>query len=558
MYNICVMALIYFYDATELDKEHLSAALAGTDHHWEYVTGRIEPANCHADTEVISVFAASTVTREVIEALPRLKLIACRSTGYNNIDLVAAQEHGVTVVNVPSYGDATVAEYAFMMLLALTRKLPAVLEAEGKPVPTESLRGRDLQGKTLGVIGTGRIGQKVLKIARGFGMRTIGYDTFPKKELEKTYSFTYVELDDLLVQSDVVSLHVPYLPSTHHLLNRERLNAMKPGAILVNTARGEVVDTKALIGVLERSQLAGAAIDVVEGESLLNYREEVALLRGDELPPETLQHGIEISVLQKMPNVILSPHNAFNTVEAIERINQTTAQNIIGFWNGTVPNKVTPDKQPLGKLVVVRHAESEWNALGKWTGTTDVHLSSKGFKEAAQYGRALKELGIKVDGAYCSQQIRTRETLEAMLNASQQFDVDITPQKAINERDYGEYTGKNKWEMRDLLGEETFNAIRRGWDVPVPGGETLKMVYERVLPFYQQTVLPLLQAGKNVLIVAHGNSIRALTKYLESISDEEIGNLEMSFGEIIVYEITPDGHMAHKAVTKIAIAPPNA
>jgi D-lactate dehydrogenase len=504
------------------------------------------------------VFVTSTVNREVIEALPRLKLIACRSTGFNNIDLDAAKEHGVTVLNVPTYGEATVAEYAFTLLLALTRKLPEVLTAESHQVVPEELRGHDLEGRIFGVIGTGHIGQKAIKIANGFSMRVLGYDSFPKPELQGELGFGYVELDELLAQADIVSLHAPYLPSTRHIMNAERLAKMKPGAILVNTARGELVDTHALIQELENGHLGGAAIDVVEGEALMDYHEEAALLRGDTLPEETLRHGVEIAVLKQMPNVLVSPHNAFNTTEAIGRINQTTAQNIIDFWYGKTPNKIEPPKKGFGKLLIVRHAESEWNATGQWTGITDVHLSSVGFKESAQFGLALKRLEVPIDLAYCSQQIRARETLEGMLNASQQFDVDIVQDKALNERDYGEYTGKNKWEVEKMIGEEAFERIRRGWDVPVPGGETLKMVYERVVPFYELTILPQLKEGKNVLIVAHGNSTRALRKYLESISDEDVEQLEMTFGKIMVYELTPEGRMASSSSLQVDVKPPHA
>src|SRR5512141_1021447 len=137
------MALIYIYDATELDKRQLTDGLKGTDHHWEYVADKISLDNLHPDTEVISVFVSSTVTRDIIDALPRLRVIACRSTGFNNIDLAAAQERGIAVLNVPTYGEATVAEYAFTLLLALTRKLPAVLATEGAQFDPETLRGHD-------------------------------------------------------------------------------------------------------------------------------------------------------------------------------------------------------------------------------------------------------------------------------------------------------------------------------------------------------------------------------------------------------------------------------
>ena len=276
---------------------------------------------------------------------------------------------------------------------------------------------------------------------------------------------------------------------------------MKHGAILINTARGELVETEALTELLCNGQLGGACIDVIEGEVLLNYHEEAALLRSDTIQEDLLHHGVEISVLEKLPNVIVSPHNAFNTEEAILRINQITAKNIIDFWYGVTPNKVKVDKKPAGKLIITRHAESEWNALGKWTGRTDVHLSDKGFKDAATLGQALKKLDIKIDEAYCSEQIRTRETLESMLDTAQILGLEVKTSGALDERDYGEYTGKNKWEIKDSLGEDAFNNIRRGWDVAIPDGETLKMVYDRVTPFYKETILPKLQSGKNILII---------------------------------------------------------
>ena len=143
------MALIYIYDATELDKKQISSSLDGTDHHIEYVADKISRANCNPDAEVISVFISSTVTREMIEAMPRLRLIACRSTGFNNIDFDTVKEHDITVVNVPTYGEATVAEYAFMLLLALMRKLPAVLESEEKQFSPEDLRGTSAKNNSI-------------------------------------------------------------------------------------------------------------------------------------------------------------------------------------------------------------------------------------------------------------------------------------------------------------------------------------------------------------------------------------------------------------------------
>lgn len=552
------MAYISFYDATHLDRQQLSDSLKATDHHWVYIDEKLSLDSLHPETEVLSVFVSSVVSREIIEALPKLRVIACRSTGYNNVDLEAANERNIAVLNVPTYGEQTVAEYTFTLLLALVRKIPAVLRTENEAFDQETLLGHDLGGKTIGIIGTGHIGQRAIRIARGFDLNVLAYDAFPNNDLQTTLDFTYVSIDELLTRSDIVSLHVPYLPATHHLLNAERFKQMKDGSVLVNTARGELIDTEALVGALHSGKLGGAAIDVVEGEAFLSYNEEAMLLRSNVLPQDLLKHSVEISMLNKMSNVIISPHNAFNTVEAIGRINQVTTQNITEFWYGNTPNLVKASKKPFGKLIIARHAESEWNATGQWSGITDVHLSEKGFHESTMLGLVMRDLKIRIDNAYCSEQIRTRETLEGILSASQQFDVVVHRSPHINERDYGDYTGKNKWEMKDILGEEKFNHLRRGWNEPVPNGETLKMVYDRVIPFYRTTLLPQLLDGKNILVVAHGNSIRALIKYIENVSDEKIEGIDMIFGQILVYDIDKHGRMKDKHTTAINSPPPNA
>ena len=202
-----------------------------------------------------------------------------------------------------------------------------------------------------------------------------------------------------------------------------------------------------------------------------------------------------------------------------------------------------------GQLVIVRHTESEWNALGKWTGTRDVHLSAKGFREAAIMGENLKD--IRFDNAFVSQQIRTKETLENILDTSGQLDVPYEASRGLNERDYGDLTGKNKWQVQKEIGEQAFIKMRRGWNVPVPNGETLKDVYARVKPFYLNRVMPLLNQGKTVLIVAHGNSIRALIKYIESIDDSQIEKTEMIFGTALIYHVNDKGKMIKKGTRKI-------
>ncbi len=552
------MALIYFYDTSELDKQQLTEGMAQTDHHWEYIDDSIRLDNLNPDAEVISVFPTSTITREMIEKLPKLKLIACRSTGFNNVDLAAATEYNITVTNVPTYGEATVAEYTFTLMLSLMRKLPQSLGFLNHEVDVATLMGSDLNGKILGVVGTGHIGQHVIRMAKGFDMRVVAFDPYPKEELATEIGFEYHSLEELLKISDVVTMHAPLTAENTHLLNVERLALMKPSAILINTARGELVDTKALADVLQNGSLAGAGLDVLEGEQLFDLGEEIALLRSNVLPSATGKQSVALIALNKMSNVILTPHNAFNTVEAISRINGTTCQNITRFWYGETPNQVQPQAPHIGKLLITRHAESEWNASGKWTGLTDVHLSEKGFHEAAMLGLSIRDLDITIDQAYCSQQIRTLETLECILDASGQIDVPFSRSTAINERDYGEYTGKNKWEMQKLVGEDEFTSIRRGWDHPVPGGETLKMVFERVVPFYKDEILPQLKKGKNVLLVSHGNSIRSLVKYIENISDKNVELLEMMFGRTIVYDVNADGKMITRTEKKIDSPTPDA
>lgn len=192
-----------------------------------------------------------------------------------------------------------------------------------------------------------------------------------------------------------------------------------------------------------------------------------------------------------------------------------------------------------GILAISRHAESEWNLLGKWTGLTDVNLTEKGKKEAEQIGELLKD--FQFDVVFTSEQKRTHQTLHGILKGSGHPEVPHKIHGAVNERDYGHLTGKNKWEVQEEIGEEAFRGIRRGWDYPVPGGETLKDVHGRVVPFFDNEILPLLQAGKNVLLVAHGNSIRALMKHLEAIHEDQIAEVEMPFGHVLLYSVHPDG-----------------
>lgn len=198
----------------------------------------------------------------------------------------------------------------------------------------------------------------------------------------------------------------------------------------------------------------------------------------------------------------------------------------------------------MGYLVLIRHGESVWNAQGLWTGWTDVDLSEKGQKEAIRSAGEIKD--IKFDVAYTSKLKRAQQTLEIIKNVLHYKDLPITESESLNERNYGELTGQNKWQIKEKYGEEKFLKLRRGWDEQIQGGETLKDVYNRVVPYYEQNILPDLRLGKNVLVVAHGNSIRALVKYLEGISDEDISKIELGTGEIYIYQVDAEGGILSK------------
>lgn len=197
-------------------------------------------------------------------------------------------------------------------------------------------------------------------------------------------------------------------------------------------------------------------------------------------------------------------------------------------------------------LALVRHGKSEWNTLGLWTGWKDIPLNDEGREEAKKAANELKD--IHFDVAFTSKLSRAKETLEIIKRNLNLESILTTENVSLNERDYGDFTGKNKWDIKKEVGEEQFQKIRRGYDVPLPKGETLKNVYERTVPYFEQYILPLLKEGKNVLISAHGNSLRALVKYLDSISDTDIEKLEIATGEIYLYSIEPDGTVSKKEI----------
>jgi len=317
------MKVIYFAKE-EWEKEYVKQRLPGV----EFVQ------DSDADAEVLSVFVNHPVDAAQMDKYPKLKLIATRSTGVDHIDVQEAKKRNISVASVPGYGANTVAEFAFTLILALSRK---VCDAHKQVTETGSfsqkgLTGFDLAGKTIGVVGCGKIGQHTSRIAKGFGMQVLVSDAFKNDALAKEIGFTYAELPELLGASDVISLHVPYMKETHHLINLSNIGQIKKGAYLINTARGAVVETSALVKALEDGILAGAGLDVLEEEG--DMQDEMHLLSGPHPKEEELKVVLENHYLIDHPRVIITPHIAFDTREAIERILDTTVENIMSFMSG--------------------------------------------------------------------------------------------------------------------------------------------------------------------------------------------------------------------------------
>ncbi len=246
----------------------------------------LKPANLPLakDAEVLSVFIYSRIGQAELEHMPQLKLIATRSTGFDHVDLAVCRERNITVTNVPFYGENTVAEHTF--------------------------------------------GLHVIRMAKGFGMNVLAYDVRQDHFLAEVLDFAYAPLEELLAQADVISLHAPYNARTHHLINRDTLKLAKRGAILINTSRGALVDTAALVWALDEGILAGAGLDVLEGEDLI--KEEKQLLASNE-PAEKLRLLLSNHILRHRENVVITPHSAFNSREALNRILDTTVANILAF-----------------------------------------------------------------------------------------------------------------------------------------------------------------------------------------------------------------------------------
>jgi D-lactate dehydrogenase len=286
-----------------------------------------ETAVAARDAKAVCVFVNDHADRAALKVLHSLgvKHVALRCAGFNSVDIAAAKELGLCVTRVPAYSPYAVAEHAVALLLALNRKIPrANNRVHDLNFSLNGLVGFDLHGKTAGIIGTGKIGRVVGDILRGFGMKVLAYDPFPAPDWAAKAGVKYTDAKTLARESEVITLHVPLTPETHHIVNRETIELTKPGTIIVNVSRGALIDTKALIEALKSGHLGGVALDVYEEEEGVFF---------EDLSGQLLQDD-DLARLLTFPNVLITAHQAFLTREALGEIARVTVENLCAFSRG--------------------------------------------------------------------------------------------------------------------------------------------------------------------------------------------------------------------------------
>ena len=343
--------IIYFVETEPGDEEIYAHGLPG--HDVRFVPALAEVGG---DAEILVPFIGPKVTAEFLAAHPRLRFIATRSTATDHLELPACQARGVIVAHVPFHAETTVAEHTFALLLALSRRLREVMLApKGGRFSYEATRGFELAGKTLGIIGMGHIGQRVARLAQAFEMHVLAHDVEQPASVAAALGFTFVPLDELLAHAEIISLHAPLTPATYHLLNRDTLAKCQRGVLIINTARGSLIETAALRAALDSGQVGGAGLDVLEDERLMRApaakiiaADIIAHLRSDALAGEArdadrvreLEDLMLGDAILARPNVVCTPHVAFNSIEAVERLQQMTVENITAFAAGRRPHLV--------------------------------------------------------------------------------------------------------------------------------------------------------------------------------------------------------------------------
>lgn len=317
------MSVCAFYDTKSYDREAMLAAAGAGDVEWRFHEFRLNAhtAASAAGARSVCVFVNDRLDRACLEKLAAhgVRHVALRCAGFNNVDLAAARELGLAVTRVPAYSPHAVAEHTVALLLALNRKIHrAYNRVREFNFSLAGLVGFDLHGKTVGLIGTGKIGRCAAEIFRGFGCRVLAHDPFPMADWAQTHDVAYVPFEDLLAQSDIISLHLPLTPESHHLLNAATLARLQPGAYVLNTSRGKLVDTHALIEALKADRLGGVALDVYEEEEGVFFEDH----------SEHGLHDDDLARLLSFPNVLVTSHQAFLTREALAEIARVTLGNL--------------------------------------------------------------------------------------------------------------------------------------------------------------------------------------------------------------------------------------
>jgi D-lactate dehydrogenase len=317
------------FDAKPYDREHLERAAVGHDIEWRFMECRLssETAAAAQGARAVCTFVNDHVDRPSLTTLAGIgvKHVALRCAGFNSIDLKAAKDLGIAATRVPAYSPYAVAEHAVALLLALNRKIPrANNRVRDLNFSLNGLVGFDLHGKTAGIIGTGKIGRITAQILRGFGMKVLAFDLYPSIDWAHEHGVEYASANRIAAECEVISLHTPLTPETHHIIRRETLASIKPGAVLINVSRGALIDTRALIEALKSGRLGGVALDVYEEEEGVFFED----LSGQIL------HDDELARLLTFPNVLITAHQAFLTQEALAEIARVTVENIVASASG--------------------------------------------------------------------------------------------------------------------------------------------------------------------------------------------------------------------------------
>ena len=326
------MQTIIFYDVKPYEKDFFELEI-NKEANITYIDSNIltdrELTKQEENADVISVFTLSKLDKQVLQKFKNLKLILTRSVGYSHIDLDYCNSKNIIVANTPHYGDYTVAEFSFGLLLSLVRRIGyGQHELKQGDMYPETF-GMELYNKTIGIIGTGAIGSKSIKIAKGFSMNVLCYDINQNEDLEKEYNAKYVDLDTLCKFSDIIMLHAPLTSHNYHMIDEEKISLMKDTAVIVNTARGELIDTESLYNALIDKKIQGAALDVFEFEETISNKRPT-----EKINFKNLRISLINNKLLNLPNVVATPHIAYDTKEAINRILQKTTKSLNEFLLG--------------------------------------------------------------------------------------------------------------------------------------------------------------------------------------------------------------------------------